>query len=209
MINLDTNIKKQRYNFDNKGLYSQSYGFSSIHVQMWVLDHKEGWAPKNCSFYNVVLEKTLESPLHNKIKPVNPKGNQPWIHIGRTDMEAEAPILWPPNVKSQFIGKDPNAGKDWGQEKVGDRGWEGWMASGTQWTRVWANSGRERKTGKPDKLQSMESQRVGQALATERHIKLAASTSSFLLWVSPHSLCHTPVTLSISRFVSNSGFIGS
>ena len=93
---------------------SQSYGFSSSHVQMWELDHKEGWALKNWCFQNVVLEKTLVSPLDSKeIKPVNPKGNQPCIFIGRTDVEAEGPILWPPDEKSQLIGKDSDAGKDW------------------------------------------------------------------------------------------------
>ena len=98
------------------GLYSQQYGFSSSYVQMWELDHKEGWVPKNWCFQTVVLEKTLESPLDGKeIKPVNPKGNQPWIYIGRTD--AKAPILWLPDAKSWVIGKDPDAGKDWGQEE--------------------------------------------------------------------------------------------
>ena len=96
-------------------------GFSSSHVQRWELDHKKGWAPKNWCFGTVVLEKTVDSALDSKdIKPVNPKGNQPWIFIGRAD--AEAPILWPPDVKSWLIGKDPDAGKDWGQEKKGDRG---------------------------------------------------------------------------------------
>ena len=85
---------------------------------MWELDYKENWAPKNWCFRTVVLEKTLESPLDSKeIKPVNPKGNQSWIFIGRTDAETEAPILWPPDSKSQLIGKDPDAKKDWGQEK--------------------------------------------------------------------------------------------
>ena len=87
---------------------------------MWELDHKEGWAPKNWCFWTVVLEKTLESPLDSKeIKSVNPKGNQLWIFIERTDAEAEAPILWPPDAKSQLIGKDPDAGKDWRQEEKG------------------------------------------------------------------------------------------
>ena len=95
-----------------------SYGFSSNHVWMWELDHKEGLEQKNWCFQTVVLEKTLESPLDSKeIKSVNPKGNRPWIFIGRTD--AEAPILWPPDAKSWFIGKDPDTGKDWGQEKKG------------------------------------------------------------------------------------------
>ena len=87
---------------------------------MWELDYKESWVPKNWCFWTVVLEKTLESPLDSKeIKPVNPKGNQPWIFIGRPDAEAEAPILWPPDAKSKLIGKDPDAGKDWKQEEKG------------------------------------------------------------------------------------------
>ena len=98
--------KKQRHYFANKVTYSQSYGFSNSHVQTWELDSKEGWAPKNLCFWIVVLEKTLESPLDSKdITPVNPKWNQPWIFIGRTDAEAEAPILWPPDAKSQLLEK--------------------------------------------------------------------------------------------------------
>ena len=113
-------IKKQRHYFANKCLYNQSYAFSSSHVWMWELDHKECWAPKNWCFWTVVLKKTLESPLDCKqIESVDPKGNQCWIFIGRTDVEAETPILWPSDVKSQFIGKDPEAGKDWGQEEKG------------------------------------------------------------------------------------------
>ena len=111
-------IKKQRYCFADKDLYNQSYGFSSSHIRIWQLDYKECWTLKNWSFRTVVLEKTLESPLDSKgIKPVNPKGNQSWIFIGRTD--AEAPILRPPDVKSWLIGKDPEAGKHWGQEEKG------------------------------------------------------------------------------------------
>ena len=126
-------IKKQRHHFADKGLYSQSYGFSRSHAWMWELDHKEGWAPKNWCFQTVVLEKTLENPLNSKeIQPVNPKGHQPWIFIGRIDAEVEAPILWPPDVKSQFIGKDPDAEKDWGQEEkrateVEMCGWHRWL----------------------------------------------------------------------------------
>ena len=97
-------IKKQRHYFANKGPPSQSYGFSSSHVWMWELDYKESWAPKNWCFWTVVLEKTLESPLVCKeIKPFNPKGNQSWMFIGRTDAEAETPILWPPDVKNWLI----------------------------------------------------------------------------------------------------------
>ena len=112
-------IKNQRHYFVDKGPCSQSYGFSSSHVCIWVLDHQEGWVPNSWCFWTVVL-KTLESPLDCKeIKPVNPKGNQPWVFTGRTDSEAEAPILWPPDVKSWFIGKDPDSGSDWGQEEKG------------------------------------------------------------------------------------------
>ena len=108
-------IKKQRHYFANKGPSSQSHGFSSSHVQMWELDYKESWAPKNWHFWTVVLEKTLESSLNCKeIQPVHPKGNQSWVFIGRTDAEAENLILWPPDVKSWHIWKDPDAGKDWG-----------------------------------------------------------------------------------------------
>ena len=108
---------------------------------MWESDHKEGWVPKNWCFQTVVLQKTLESPLDNKeIKPVDPKGNQPWIFTGRTDAKAEAPILWPPDVKSQLIGKDPDSRKHWGQEEKGTTEDET-MASLIQWKWVWANSG--------------------------------------------------------------------
>ena len=113
-------IKKQRHYFANKGPSNQSYGFSSSHVWMWELDYKESWAPKNCCFWTVVLEKTLESPLDCKdIQPVHPKRDQSWVFIGRTDVEAETPILCPPDAKSWLIWKDPNAGKDWRQEEKG------------------------------------------------------------------------------------------
>ena len=109
-------IKKQRHHFANKGLSSQSYGFSSSHVRMWQLDHEESWALKNWYFWTVVLEKTFESPLDSKeIEPGNPKENQPWIVTGRTD--GEAPVLWPPDVKTWLIGKDPDVGEDWRWEK--------------------------------------------------------------------------------------------
>ena len=112
-------IKKQRHHFTDKGLYSQNYGFSSSHVWMRELDHKEGWALTNRYLQIVVLEKTLESPLDCKeIKPVNPTGNQSWIFIGRTDAQAEALILWQPDVKS-WLRKDPDARKDWRQNGKG------------------------------------------------------------------------------------------
>ena len=129
-------IKKQRHYFANKGPSSQSYCFSSSRVWMWELDHKESWALKNLCFWTVVLEKTLENPLNSKeIKPVYPKRNQTWIFTGRTDTEAGAPVLWPPDVKRWLIGKVPDAGKDWRQEKgktemVDDGeivGWHHWL----------------------------------------------------------------------------------
>ena len=102
------------------------------------------------------------------MKPGNPKGNQPWTFIGRTDAEAEA-ILWPPDVKSWLFGKDPDPGKDWGKEERGNRGWDGGMASLTQWIWVWANSGRWWRTGKPGVLQSMGLQRVGHDWETKQY----------------------------------------
>ena len=129
MTNLDSMLR----NRDITSPYSQSYGFSSSHVWMSELDHKEGWALKNWHFWIVVLEKTLETPLDSKeIKPVNSKGNQPWIFIGRTDAEAETPILWPSDMKNWLIWKDPDAGKDWRREEKGMTedemvGWHLWL----------------------------------------------------------------------------------
>ena len=134
--NLDSTLKNRDITLSTKSRpCSQSYGISSSHVQMWELDHKEDWVPKNWCFQIVVLEKTLESPLNSKkIKPVSPKGNQSWIFIGGTVAKAEAPILWPPNAKSQLIRKEPDAGKDWRQGKgtTGDDrrqmvGWYHWL----------------------------------------------------------------------------------
>ena len=113
-------IKKQRHYFANKGPSSQGYGFSSSRVWMWELDYKESWMLKNWCFWTMVLEKTLERPLDCRdIQPIHPKGNQSWVFIGRTDVEAETPVLWPPDVKSWLIWKDPDGGKDWGQEEKG------------------------------------------------------------------------------------------
>ena len=126
MTNLDSILKrkkkkkKQRHYVANKGPSSQGYGFSSGHVWMWKLDCEESWAPNNWCFWTLVLEKTLESSLDCKeIQPVHPKGDQSWVFIGRTDVEAETPILWPPDMKSRLTGKDPDAGKDWGQGEKG------------------------------------------------------------------------------------------
>ena len=126
------------------------------------MDYKESWAPKNWCFWTVVLEKTLESSLDCKeIKPVHPKGNQSWVFIGRTDVEAETPILWQPDVKSWLTGKDLDAGKDWRQEEKGTTEDEmvGWhhqhWSSYHQWTWVWVNSRSWQWTGRPGMLQSM------------------------------------------------------
>ena len=121
---------KQRHYFADKGLSSRSYGFSSSHGWMWELDHKESWAPKNGCFWTVALKKTLESPLDCKeIQALHPKGNQSWIFTGRTN--AEAPILWSPDVKNWLIGKDPDAEKDWRREKGTTEdemvGWHHWL----------------------------------------------------------------------------------
>ena len=126
-------IQKQRHYFPNKDPSSQIYGFSSSHVRMWELDYKGSWVPKNWCFWTVVLEQILESPLDSKeIQSVDPKGNQSWIFIGRTDADAEAPILWPLNAKNWLIGKDSDAGKDWRQEEKGSTddemvGWHHWL----------------------------------------------------------------------------------
>ena len=119
-------IKKQRHYFSNKGLFSQSYGFSSSHVWTWELDYNKSWALMNWCFWTVVLEKTLESPLDCKeIQPVHPGGNQSWIFTGGTDVEAETPILWPPDAKNWLLRKDPDAGKHWRQEEKGMRWLDG------------------------------------------------------------------------------------
>ena len=162
-------IKKQTHYFADKGPYTQSYGFFSSHVCMWELDHKEDQMPKNWCFWIAVLEKTLESPLDCKeIKPVNPKGNQPWIFFGRTDTEAEAPIPWPPDAKNWLIRKDPDAGKDWMQVEKGKTldemlGWHHQL-DGHEFEQA---PGIGDWTGKPGVLQFMGWQRVQHEWATE------------------------------------------
>ena len=118
IINQDSVLKSRDTTFPTKVLISQSYGFSSSHVETWEWEHKEDWVTKNGCFPIVVLEKTRESPLdYKEIKPVNPKGNKPSIFIGRTDAKTEAPVLWPPNAKRWLTGKDLDPGKDWRQKK--------------------------------------------------------------------------------------------
>ena len=137
---------------------------------MWKLDHKEGWAPKNWCLQTVVLEKTFKSSLGSKdITPINPKGNQSWIFIGRTDADTEAPVLWLPDAKNWLIRKDLDTGKDWRQKKgMRENERDGWMASPTQWPWVWTSSGIWWRTGNPSVLQSTVSQRVGHDWATKQ-----------------------------------------
>jgi len=165
---LRQHIKKAETLLCLQSPYSQSYGFSRSHVWMWKLDYKESCVLKNWCFWTVVLEKTLESPLDcNEIQPVNPKGNQSWIFIRRTDVDIETPTLWPPDVKNWLLGKD----SCWERLKAGregdDRGWDGWMALPTWWTWVWASSGIWWRTGTSDILQSMGLHRLGHNWGTE------------------------------------------
>ena len=160
-------IKKQRHYFASKGPSSQSYGFSSSHVWMWELDYKESWALKNGCFWTVVLEETHESPLDCKeIQPVHPKGNQSWIFMGGTDAKAETPI-------GHLMWRDISFEKTQCWERLNecgegdDIGWDGWMASLTQWSWVWVSSRRWWWTGKPGVLQSMGLQRVRHNWAME------------------------------------------
>ena len=164
ITNLDSVLKSRDLTLLTNVHLVKANGFSSSHVWVWELDYKESWAPKNWCFWTVVLERTLESPLDWKeIQPVNPTGNQSWIFMGRTDAEAETPILWPPDVKNWLWC--------WERLRAGgegdDRGWDGWMASWTQWTWVWVISGSWWWTGRPCVLQSMWSQRVGHDWATD------------------------------------------
>ena len=161
-------IKKQRYYFGNKGPSSQSYSFSSGHVWMWELDYKESWAPKTWCFWTVVLGKTLESPTDCKeVQPVHPKGNQSWIFglMLKLKLQSFGHLMRRTDLleKTLMLGKI-EGGRRRGRQR---RGWDGWMASPTQWMWVWVNSGSWWWTGRPGVLQSMGSQRVGHDWATE------------------------------------------
>jgi len=152
---------------------------------MWELDCEESWALKNWCFWTVMLEKTLESPLDcREIQPVHSKGYQSWVFIGRTDAEAETPILWPYHAKSWLIGKDSDAGKDCGLEEGDDRGWDGWMASPTWCTWVWVNSGSWWWTERPGMLRFMGSQESDtiEWLNWERSFRFARWKSSGYLF---------------------------
>ena len=167
MTNLDS-IFKSRHYFANKGLSSQGYGFSNGHLWMWELDCEESWAPKNWCFWTVVLDKTLGSPLdYKEIQPVHLKGDQSWVFIGRTYVEAETPILWPPHAELTHW-KRPWCWEGLGAGGEGDnKRWDGWMTSPTQSTWVWVNSGSWWWTGRPGALRFMGSQRVRHDWVTE------------------------------------------
>ena len=165
MTNLDSVLKSNSVTLPTKVHIVKATSLSNSHIRLRELDYKECRAPKNWHFRAVVLEKILESPLdHKKIKAVDLKGNQHWILIGRA--AAEAPILWPPDVNSQFIGKDLDAGKDW-MKKRAKEGWDGWMESLMKWIWTWANSRRWWGTGWPGLQQSMELWRNGHDLGSE------------------------------------------
>ena len=147
---------------------------------MWELDHKEGWAPKNQCFLIVILEKTVESPLdREEIKPVSPIGNQPEYSLERLMLK----LQYFGHLMNWLIGKDPDAGRIEGKRRGGYRGWDGWLASLTQWTWVWANSRRQWSTGKPGVLQSMGSQRVGHDLVTEPQIFIKLCLNQIDKWL--------------------------
>ena len=177
MTNLDSILKNRDITLPTKVSLVKAMVFPEC---MWELDCKESWALKNWCFWTVVLEKTLESPLDCKeIQPVHPKGNQSWIFIGRTDPEAETPILWPSNVKNWLIGKDPDAGKDWRWEEKGMTedemvGWHHQLEG-----HEWVNSRSCWWTGRPGVLQSMGLQRVGHDWATELKWTVAVDWTVF------------------------------
>ena len=165
LTNLDSTLKSKRHYFANKG---PSYGFSSNHVWTWELDYKESWVLKNWCFWTVVLEKTLESPLeHKEIQSVNPKGNQSWIFIGRTDAEAETPILGHLMQRIDSLEKTLMLGNIEGGRRRGWQRMNGCMASPIQWTWVWASSMSWWWTAKPGMLQAMGLQRVRHDWVTE------------------------------------------
>ena len=187
MTNLDSILKSRDITLPTEVRLVKAMIFPVVMngCESWTI--KKAWAPKNWCFWTVVLEKTLQSPLDSKeIQPVHPKGNQPWVFIGRSDAGAETPILWPPDVKNWLIGKIPDAGKDLKAGREGDdRGWDGWMASLTQWTWVWITFGNWWWTGTPGVLQSVGSQRVGHNWMTELNWTESSQASAICeLWTS-------------------------
>ena len=168
MTNLDSILKSRDITLLTNVCIVKAMVFPEVMYgcESWTIKKAEQW--RIDAFELWCFEKTLESRLDCKeIQPVHSKGNQSWILIGRTDAEAETPILWPPDAKNWLIWKDPDSGNDWGQEEKGMTGWDGWMASLTRWTWVWVNSGSWWWTGRPGVLRFMGSQRVGYYWATE------------------------------------------
>ena len=182
MTNLDSIFKSRDLTLPTKVCLVKSMVFPVVmyRCESWTV--KKSWAPKNWCFWTVVLEKTLESPLDCKdVQPVHPKGNQSWVFTRRTDVEAETPILGPPDAKRWLIGKDSD-GKDWGAGSEGhDRGWDGWIASLTWWTWVWVNSGSWWWTGRPGVLRFMGSQRVEHWTELNSHPYMA--TRKTIVWL--------------------------
>ena len=205
MTTLGHILKSRNITLPTEVHLSQSYGFSCGHVWMWELDCEESWALKNWCFWTMVLEKTLESPLDCKeIKPVNPKWNQPWIFIGRTDAEAESPILWPHHRKADSLEKTLKLGRLKAGGEGDNRGWDSSMASPTQRILVWASSGRWWRTGKPGMLQYMGSKRIRDDWVTEQsqqhHIsRIKHKTHIILIDMEKHLInSNTPVTVWIT-----------
>ena len=166
MTNLDSILKSRDITLPTKVHLVKAMVFPVVMYgcESWTIERAEH---QRIDAFELWCWRRLLSPLDcMESKPVHPKGNQSWIFIGRTDAEAETPILWPPDVKNWFIWKDLNAGKDWRREK-GTTGWDGWMASPTQWTWVWVSLRSWWWTGRPGMLQSMGSQRAGHDWATE------------------------------------------
>ena len=172
MTDLDSISKSIDITLPSEVCLVKAMFFSSSHIWIWELDYEESWVPKNECFWAVMLEQILESPLDCKdIQLVHSKGNQSWMFIGRTDVEAKTPILWPPDAKKNWlIWKDPNAGKDWRQKQKGMTGWDGWIVSLSWWAWVWVSSRSGWWTGKPGLLQSLWLQTVRRNWETELNL---------------------------------------
>ena len=182
MTNLDSILKSRDVTLPIKVHLVKAMVFPVVMYgcESWTIKKTEHWRIDAIELWYC---RRLESPLDCKeIQPAHPKGNQSWIFIGRTDAEAEALILWPPDAKNWLIWKDPDAGKDWRQKEKGMTGWDGWMASPTRWTWVWASSGCWWWTGKPGMLQAMGSQRVGHDWVTELKWKISLTSWQGILF---------------------------
>ena len=184
MTSLDSIIKSRDITLPIKVCLVKAMVFPVVMYGCESWTYKESWVQKHWCFWSVVLEKTLESPLYCKeIQPVHSEGDQSWVFIGRTDAEAETRIHWPPHVKSWLTGKDHGAGRDWGQEQKGmTEDEDGWMASLTQWTWVWVNSGSFWWTGGPGVLRFMGSQRIGNNWVTGLNNHVILNNFMYICW---------------------------